>query len=122
MHQFRSNTLNQIMLIKPYYFEDIDTWAFDDWDAELMHEPFVEGIPEMIDDFVKDIPNAKKDLNFYFLDRHSQAIKEFWKNYDQNLTGVGIEILLMGLRVGFVLRCLGTLRMHLTEFTSRLKN
>jgi hypothetical protein len=29
----------------------MDTWAFDDWNVELMHEPFVEGIPEMIDDF-----------------------------------------------------------------------
>ena len=82
--------MNQIMLIKPYFFEDMETWAFDDWDVELMHEPFVEGIPAMID--------------------------------DQNLTGVGIKILLMGWKVGFVLRCLGILRLRLTKFTSRLKN
>ena len=58
--------MNQIMLIKPYFFEGMETWAFDDWDVELMHEPFVEGIPEMIDDFVKDIPNAKKGFKLLF--------------------------------------------------------
>jgi hypothetical protein len=29
----------------------MNTWAFDDWDVELMHEPFVESVPEIIDDF-----------------------------------------------------------------------
>ncbi len=41
-----------------------------------MHEAFVEGVPAMIDDFVKDIPNAKKDLKF--LDHLFQASNGYW--------------------------------------------
>ena len=45
---------NAITIIEPYWFHD--TWVFDDDSVGLDKEPFVAGIPEMIDELVKDIP------------------------------------------------------------------
>jgi hypothetical protein len=47
---------NSLMIIMPYRFSG--TWVFDDAAVGLRKEPFVAGIPAMIDDMVKDIPNA----------------------------------------------------------------
>lgn len=55
---------NALMVIFPYHYED--TWVFDDPDVDLVKEPFVFGIPEMIDDLVKDIPNAEKGFKLIF--------------------------------------------------------
>jgi hypothetical protein len=38
---------NAIQIITPYRYEG--TWVFDDSDVELVREPFVEGMPEIID-------------------------------------------------------------------------
>ncbi len=48
---------NAIMVIAPYWYQG--TWVFDDPSAGLSREPFVAGVPEMIDVLVKDIPDAK---------------------------------------------------------------
>ena len=40
---------NQIMAIAPYWHEGVGTWVFDDPAAGLQQEPFVSGVPEMID-------------------------------------------------------------------------
>lgn len=57
----RENALN---VIAPYQFEG--TWVFDDERVGLVREPFVVGIPEMIDVLVKDIPNADKGFRLLF--------------------------------------------------------
>jgi hypothetical protein len=57
---------NQMMLIAPYWLEDAGTWVFDDAATDLRQEPFVEGIPEMIDDLVADIPNARSGFRLLF--------------------------------------------------------
>lgn len=57
---------NQIMVIAPYWLEAAGTWVFDDPVTDLRQEPFVEGIPEMIDDLVADIPNARKGFRLLF--------------------------------------------------------
>jgi hypothetical protein len=57
---------NQIMVIAPYWLEAAGTWVFDDPATELRQEPFVEGIPEMIDDLVADIPNARNGFRLLF--------------------------------------------------------
>ena len=49
-------TANTLMVIVPYWYHK--TWVFDDKAKGLEKEPFVMGIPEMIDDLVKGIPNA----------------------------------------------------------------
>ena len=68
---------NAIMIIAPYRHEG--TWVFDDESAGLVKEPFVAGVPEMIDILVKDIPNAEKGFRLTF------SAKEF-PGYQKKLT------------------------------------
>lgn len=55
---------NSIMVLEPY--RAAGTWVFDDPAVGLVREPFVAGIPEMIDDMVKDIPDAGKGFRLLF--------------------------------------------------------
>lgn len=55
---------NSIFIISPYRYRG--TWVFDDPRVGLVREPFVAGIPEMIDKLVKDIPNADKGFRLLF--------------------------------------------------------
>lgn len=55
---------NSIMVIFPYRHQG--TWMFDDERVELVQEPFVEGMPEIIDLFVQNIPNAEKGFKLLF--------------------------------------------------------
>jgi hypothetical protein len=88
---------NSIFVIQPY--KHAGTWVFDDSDVGLVKEPFVEGIPEMIDKLVKDIPNADKGFRLlfsyqafpYFDTRLKWEREEFGGNWyyseDYNITG-----------------------------------
>ncbi|WP_298860412.1 DUF6717 family protein [uncultured Gimesia sp.] len=55
---------NAIMVIAPYQHQG--TWVFDDSSAGLVQEPFVAGVPEMIDVIVADIPNADEGFRLIF--------------------------------------------------------
>jgi hypothetical protein len=55
---------NSIMVIAPYRYAG--AWVFDDAAVGLRKEPFVAGIPEMIDAMVKDIPDAQKGFRLLF--------------------------------------------------------
>ena len=55
---------NSIMILEPYRHSG--TWVFDDPITGLVREPFVEGVPEMIDYLVKDIPDANKGFRMLF--------------------------------------------------------
>jgi len=55
---------NVLMVIEPYWYQD--TWVFDDASKGLDKEPFVQGIPEMIDALVTDIPNARAGFVLLF--------------------------------------------------------
>ena len=55
---------NQINVIAPYWHAG--TWVFDDPARDLDKEPFVEGIPQMIDDLVQDIPDARAGFRLLF--------------------------------------------------------
>lgn len=55
---------NAIMVIFPYQYEGV--WVFDDPDVDLVKEPFVFGVPEMIDGLINDIPNAKQGFKLIF--------------------------------------------------------
>ncbi|MCD4726859.1 MAG: hypothetical protein K8R46_04310 [Pirellulales bacterium] len=68
---------NSIMVIAPYRYSG--TWAFDDPSAGLVREPFVGGIPEMIDILVADIPDADKGFRLTF------SAREF-PGYQRKLT------------------------------------
>ena len=55
---------NAILTLKPYWHNG--TWVFDDQRVNLVKEPFVAGIPEMINHITKDIPNAKNGFRLLF--------------------------------------------------------
>ena len=55
---------NAIMVIAPYWYNG--TWVFDDTSAGLKREPFVAGVPEMMDMLVKDIPDAREGFRLLF--------------------------------------------------------
>jgi hypothetical protein len=59
-----TNRANSILVIAPYRSEG--TWVFDDKARGLLKEPFVAGIPEMIDNLVTNIPNARKGFRLLF--------------------------------------------------------
>ena len=48
---------NVLMVIEPYWHGD--TWVFDDASEGLEKERFVQGIPDMVDVLIKEIPNAR---------------------------------------------------------------
>ena len=55
---------NVLMVIEPYWYAD--TWVFDDASKGLEKEPFVQGVPEMIDALVNNIPNARAGFVLLF--------------------------------------------------------
>ena len=55
---------NSIMVLMPY--RAAGTWVFDDAAVGLKREPFVAGIPEMMDEMVKDIPDADQGFRLLF--------------------------------------------------------
>ena len=57
---------NQIQVIAPYWLESVQTWVFDDPATGLVQEPFVSGVPEMIDDLVREIPQARQGFRLLF--------------------------------------------------------
>lgn len=55
---------NAMMVIYPYRYQN--TWVFDDEQVGLVREPFVSGIPEMIDLLVQQIPTAEFGFRLLF--------------------------------------------------------
>jgi hypothetical protein len=55
---------NALIIIVPYRYGGI--WVFDDPSAKLVREPFVAGVPAMIDVLVKDIPDPTKGFRLIF--------------------------------------------------------
>lgn len=55
---------NSIMVLAPY--RHAGTWVFDDAAVGLTREPFVSGIPAIIDDMVKSIPDADAGFRLLF--------------------------------------------------------
>lgn len=68
---------NAIMVIAPYQYNG--TWVFDDARFGLVREPFVAGVPEMIDVLVADVPEADKGFRLTFSARP-------FPDYDKKLT------------------------------------
>ena len=55
---------NSLMVIVPYQYGG--TWVFDDQATGLKREPFVAGVPEMMNHLVRDIPNATNGFRMLF--------------------------------------------------------
>jgi hypothetical protein len=75
---------NSIMVLQPY--RHAGTWVFDDPAVGLDKEPFVCGIPEMIDDLVRDIPGADKGFRLLFSARPfpGATIKLAWRRRESD--------------------------------------
>jgi hypothetical protein len=57
-------TGNSIFVIAPYW--NSGTWVFDDSARGLVREPFVAGVPAVLNDLVSSIPNAKEGFRLTF--------------------------------------------------------
>jgi hypothetical protein len=55
---------NAIVIIAPYKYGGV--WVFDDPAVGLRREPFVAGVPEMLDAMTADIPDAEQGFRLYF--------------------------------------------------------
>lgn len=73
---------NSLMVIVPYQYGG--TWVFDDPKTGLQREPFVAGVPEMIDQLVREIPGATNGFRMLF---SSQA----FPGYQQKLVWIRPE-------------------------------
>lgn len=71
-----------LVVINPYWYKD--TWVFDDSELGLTQEPFVQGVPEMINFVVKDIPDAKSGFRLI-------ASEKPFPGYTNKLTWVRAE-------------------------------
>jgi len=81
---------NVIHVIMPY--RHASTWVFDDPRVGLSQEPFMSGIPEMIDTMVESIPNAeKRGFGFCLPQSRSLAIKSSWRRSGKNTRACGIS-------------------------------
>jgi hypothetical protein len=53
-------------MIAPYW--NSGTWVFDDPGVGLVKEPFVSGVPEILNELVSTIPNARSGFRLLFSD------------------------------------------------------
>lgn len=80
---------NQIYVIAPY--RQTSTWVFDDPTVGLKAEPFVSGIPEMIDTLVQSFLMPSKVFGFCFQPLPSPATRRNWCKCGPNTEACGID-------------------------------
>ena len=90
---------NQIQVIAPYWLHG--TWVFDDPRTGLVQEPFVSSVPEMIDDLVSGIPNARHGIP-------SLVLSDDWRGFVKRWGGTGTKPISHRLRDGSARHCLNT--------------
>ena len=75
---------NSLMVIEPYRYAG--TWVFDDRRVGLEQEPFISGIPEMIDKMVEKIPNADKGFRLIFSTQPfpGHSLELVWRRSERN--------------------------------------
>jgi hypothetical protein len=64
---------NLFFVITPYRYAG--TWGFDDPEVDLVREPFVSGGPEIIDELVEKIPDAREGFRMIFSAGSSPGFK-----------------------------------------------
>jgi hypothetical protein len=73
---------NSIFVIFPYRAEG--TWVFDDERVGLVREPFIAGVPEIIDGLVASIPNADKGFKLLFSPKPFPGARRFEWLYEES--------------------------------------
>ena len=58
--------MNQIMVIRPYFDNDVGCWVFDDPAVGLVKEPFVGEVNTVLDRLTDHIPNARSGCRMLF--------------------------------------------------------
>lgn len=58
--------MNAILTISPFWDSNSRTWVFNDPVRGLLREPFVAGVPAMLNDLTKNIPNARDGFRLTF--------------------------------------------------------
>ena len=76
---------NSLLSIYPY--EERGTWVFDDKRVGLVKEPFVAGIPAMIDHLVRDIAGAEKGFRLIFSAFPFPGFSMWLKKTEEELSG-----------------------------------
>jgi hypothetical protein len=73
---------NAIFVIAPH--KVTSTWVIDDESRGLKREPFVAGIPKLLDQLTQDIPNAEKGFRLLFSAQSfpGHTHKMIWKRKD----------------------------------------
>ena len=108
---------NAIMVVAPYWYNG--TWVFDDEAVNLKREPFVAGVPEMIDVLVKDIPDSKSGFRLLSPRMRSPATRRSSPGCAAIRAETITSSMTLRWRDGFALRCSGTTRPLLKPSTSR---
>lgn len=89
---------NSLFVIAPYWYSG--TWVFDDERVGLVREPFVSGVPDMIDHLVRNIPDARKGFQMIFSKTkytgYSQSISWRWAEGGGNWYQMDEDPLLSG--------------------------
>lgn len=62
--QLASAGSNSILVIQPY--RHAGTWVFDDESVGLKKEPFIAGVPKILDKMVAEIPDAEDGFRLLF--------------------------------------------------------
>ena len=106
---------NQIHVIAPY--RQASTWVFDDSSVGLKAEPFVSGIPQMIDALVKDILAPIMGFGCSSRPRRSPDIKSSSHACDLNTAAIGTVGLLRTWKGGCVLPSQNISPSRLPRFT-----
>ncbi|HEX8550605.1 MAG TPA: hypothetical protein VF681_03510 [Abditibacteriaceae bacterium] len=102
--------MNAIQIIQPYRFAG--TCVFDDAATGLEKEPFVSGIPEMIDWLVSGIPKAESGFRILFSPTPFPGCQEHERGSAKNSAATGIGQKRLKAKAGCVRHCssISTLR------------
>lgn len=65
---------NELLVIHPYKHSGV--WVFDDPAVGLEREPFVAGMPEIIEHVTREIPNAERGFTAIFSPRQFPGATE----------------------------------------------
>lgn len=78
--------MNSIMIINPYMYGG--HWVFDDPDVDLVREPFVMGIDEMITEIVSEFDKPEEGFVILFSGKpfpgYTMSLERMYEEHDGN--------------------------------------